>query len=149
MSPIRMRSFAPKMRLPVANACVPCEAPRAATPRPTCPINSRRFICVKPFSIGCVPPFRLYNCKSRFRINVQTDNPSYSRRNCRQQLHSAPPLAFALVQASFHQFLDERCWQRPVCGEMDGPFGSGEALELVCEHCDYSRSGEQTAVILE
>ena len=40
-------------------------------------------------------------------------------------------LALDLRDSRFHQFLNKRSWERLVRGEVDGPFGCGEALKFV------------------
>ena len=59
---------------------------------------------------------------------------------------SAPFLAFVLRNPRLHQFLNKCSRQWLVRGEVDGPFGCGEALEFVLERLDHGRSREQTAV---
>ena len=60
---------------------------------------------------------------------------------------SAPFLAFDLRDPRLHQFLNKCSRQWLVRGEVDGPFGCGEALKFVLERLDHGRSGEQTAVV--
>src|SRR5712692_1749851 len=59
----------------------------------------------------------------------------------------SPFLAFVLRDPRFHQFLDKCSRQWLVRGEVDGPFGCGEALKLVLKRFDNRGSGEQTAVV--
>ncbi len=59
---------------------------------------------------------------------------------------SAPFLAFDLRHPRLHQFLNKRSRQWLVRGEVDGPFGCGEALEFVLKRFDNRGGGEQTAV---
>src|SRR2546425_5846534 len=60
---------------------------------------------------------------------------------------SALFLAFVLCDPRLHQFLNKRSRQWLVRGEVDGPFGCGEALEFILERFDNRGSGEQTAVV--
>ena len=60
---------------------------------------------------------------------------------------SAPFLAFDLRDPLLHQFLNKCSRQWLVRGEVDGPFGCGEALKFVLERFDNRGSGEQTAVV--
>src|SRR6202165_3317162 len=60
---------------------------------------------------------------------------------------SAPFLAFVLCDPRLHHFLNKCSRQWLVRGEVDGPFGCGEALEFVLERRDHGRSREQTAVV--
>src|SRR5712692_12088151 len=60
---------------------------------------------------------------------------------------SAPFLAFVLRDPRLHQFLNKRSRQWLVRGEVDGPFGCGEALKFVLKCSDNRGSGEQTAVV--
>src|SRR5260370_20812418 len=62
---------------------------------------------------------------------------------------SAPFLVVALRDARLYHFSDKCGRQRLVGGELDGPFGCGEALEFVLERLDHRGSREQTAVIRE
>ena len=60
---------------------------------------------------------------------------------------SAPFLAFVLRDPRLHQFLNKRRRQWLVRGEVDGPFGCGEALKFVLERLDHGRTRKQTAVL--
>src|SRR5713226_4578452 len=60
---------------------------------------------------------------------------------------SAPFLAFDLCDPRLHQFLNKSSRQRLVRGEMDGPFGGGEAFKFVLKRFDNRGGGEQTAVV--
>src|SRR6266704_5741025 len=60
---------------------------------------------------------------------------------------SALFLAFVLRDTRLHQFLNKCSRQWLVRGEVDGPFGCGEALEFILERFDNRGSGEQTAVL--
>src|SRR5216684_6121374 len=60
---------------------------------------------------------------------------------------SAPFLAFVLRDPRLHQFLNKCSRQWLVRGEVDGPFGFGEALKFVLERLDHGRSREQTAMV--
>ncbi len=60
---------------------------------------------------------------------------------------SAPFLAFVLRDPRLHQFLNKCSRQWLVRGEVDGPFGCGEALKFVLKRFDNRGSGEQTAVV--
>src|SRR5258707_11381397 len=56
-------------------------------------------------------------------------------------------LAFDLRDPRLHHFLNKRSRQWLVGGELDGPFGFGEALKFALELLDHRRSREQTAVV--
>jgi hypothetical protein len=60
---------------------------------------------------------------------------------------SAPFLAFVLRDPRLHKFLNKCSRQWLVRGEVDGPFGCGEALKFVLKRFDNRGSGEQTAVV--
>jgi hypothetical protein len=60
---------------------------------------------------------------------------------------SAPFLAFVLRDPRLHQFLNKCSRQWLVRGEVDGPFGCGEAPKFLLERRDHGRSREQTAVV--
>src|SRR5712691_3719455 len=60
---------------------------------------------------------------------------------------SAPFLAFVLRDPRLHQFLNKCTRQWLVRGELDGPFGCGEAPKFLLERRDHGRSREQTAVV--
>src|SRR3989442_8516437 len=60
---------------------------------------------------------------------------------------SALFLAFDLRDPRLHQSLNECGRQRLVRGEVDGPFGCGEALKFVLKRFDNRGRGEQTAVV--
>ena len=62
----------------------------------------------------------------------------------RGQPRSAPFLAFDLRDPRLHQFLNKCSRQWLVRGEVDGPFGCGEALKFVLTRFDNRGSGEQT-----
>ena len=60
---------------------------------------------------------------------------------------SATLFGFVLREARLYQLLDEGDGQRLVYREVDGPFGRGEALELVFKLFDHRGCGKQTAVV--
>src|SRR6266567_4888279 len=60
---------------------------------------------------------------------------------------STPYFAFDLRDPRLHQLLNQCSRQWLVRGELDCPFGSGEALKFVFERFDNRSSGEQTAVV--
>ena len=60
---------------------------------------------------------------------------------------SAPLLAFVLRDPRLHQFLNKCSRQWLIRGELDSPFGCGEALKFVLKRFDNRGSGEQTAVV--
>src|SRR6266851_3624555 len=64
-------------------------------------------------------------------------------------VRSAPFLVFDLGDPRLYHFLDKRSRQRLVRGELDGPFGCGEALEFVLECLNHRGSREQTAMVRE
>ena len=55
---------------------------------------------------------------------------------------SAQLFAFDLRDSRLHKFPDKRSRQRLVRGEVDGPFGGGEALEFLLERFDNRSRGE-------
>src|SRR5712692_7644444 len=60
---------------------------------------------------------------------------------------SAPFLAFVLRDPRLHQFLNKRSRQWLVRGEVDCPFGCGEALKFILERLDHGRTRKQTTVL--
>ena len=63
------------------------------------------------------------------------------------QAPSAPFLGFVFCDPRLHQLFHQRCRQRLVGREADGPFGDGVALEFVLEPGDHGRAREQTAMV--
>src|SRR6266446_10681695 len=59
----------------------------------------------------------------------------------------APFLVFDLRDPRLHHFLNKCSRQWLVGGELDGPFGCGEALEFALKCFDNRGSREQTAVV--
>jgi hypothetical protein len=69
--------------------------------------------------------------------------PSRSHEHVSRATRLAPFLAFVLRDPHPHHFLNKGSRQWLVCGEVDGPFGYGEALKLALKRFDNRGGGEK------
>src|SRR5207245_2263842 len=82
-----------------------------------------------------------------FKMVTGAVNRLGSHEQVPRATRSGPFLAFVLRDPRLHQFLNKCSRQWLVRGEVDGPFGCGEALKFVLERLDHGRSREQTAMV--
>src|SRR5438876_6187779 len=73
--------------------------------------------------------------------------PSRSHEHVSRATRLAPFLAFVLRDPHPHHFVNKGSRQWLVCGEVDGPFGYGEALKLALKRFDNRGSGEKATVV--
>src|ERR1035437_1054662 len=73
--------------------------------------------------------------------------PSFGRQPGLAATRSGLFLAFDLRDPRLHQFLNQCNRQWLVCGEVDGPFRCGEALQFVLKGFHDRGRGEQAAVV--
>src|SRR5438876_22045 len=73
--------------------------------------------------------------------------PSRSHEHVSRATRLAPFLAFVLRDPHPHHFVNKGSRQWLVCGEVDGPFGYGEALKLALKRFDNRGGGEKATVV--